>query len=487
MQQFEVCNHPATELGEVPITELHAALGKTPVLLRRSFSSIMMLACIFTAAASIYSAANAQSTFLSPQTPISLFAELGETPQSATIADVNADGGPDILIANSGSDDVTVLLADGEGSFEPALGSPFPTGEGPGSLATADFNGDGSLDLVSANFVSDDVSILFGDGAGSFSASESNAVAAGDGPDSVFVNDINGDGEADLVIANLLSENVTVLLGDGMGGFAEAGGSPVAISGRATQAVAAQVNEDAAMDLVVANRSSNSVSIWLGDGSGGFVPASGSPFAVGNDPRDLTVIDLNNDGALDVATVNSDGISVLLGDETGEFSEAAGSPFTVVPGGFGGTRSIDSGDFNADGNVDLAVVSTFVDEIAIFLGDGTGSLSPAMGSPFSVFNLPQSLSVGDLDSDGLLDVLVVHGTNRLSILEGDGNGQLSESSGSPVVFGVNPVGAQTGDFDSDGEIDLAILRSSQDEVLVLDGSGSAQSQPAYSLSGVKRR
>ena len=433
---------------------------------------VKILACFFILL--IASGVSAEGGLLSSQPPISLFDELGDFAQSATIADVNNDGESDILVANFGSDNVSVLLSDGAGGFTPTEVSPHQTGEGPGSIVTADFNGDGNLDLATANSGSNDISILLGDGAGAFLESDFSPVMAGNRPDSVISTDVDGDGASDLVVANGSSDDVSVLLGDGSGAFAEAGGSPIAIGGGASQALAADVNGDKNIDLVVANRDDDNVSILLGDGSGGFVAAASSPIAVGNSPEDLSLVDLNNDGELDVATANanSDDISVLLGDGSAGFSESPGSPFPVAADA-GSTRSIDFGDFDEDGNIDLIASSSRDGQVSILQGDGTGGFAAAAESPYTVFTSPQSLNVGNLDSDGLVDVLVVHNT-RLSILSGNGDGGLSESPRSPILFGSNPREAEIADFDEDGKNDLAILRSSQNEALVLKGTGSGQ-------------
>jgi hypothetical protein len=437
----------------------------------------------------IASVVGAQGVSLSLQTPISLFDELGDSPTSAAIADVNNDGEPDILVANSGSANVTVLLSDGGGGFIPAEGSPPQTGLSPGSIATADFNGDGNLDLATANLGSDNVSIFLGDGSGAFSESDFSPVEAGTGPDSITSSDVDGDGVADLIVANSRSDDVSVLLGNESGAFAEAAGSPIAIGGWASQALAADLDGDTNIDLVVANRDDDNVSVLLGDGSGDFAAAPGSPIAIGSGnpfdrkrPSDLALVDLNNDGEIDVATANanSDDISVLLGDGSGGFSEAPDSPFPVAADG-GSTRSIDFGDFNNDGNIDLGASATRDGQFSILLGDGVGGFAATAESPYIISGFLQSLNVSDLDSDGLVDVLGVDSAfSRLSILYGNGDGSVSERADSPILFGINPADGEIADFDEDGETDLAVLRSAANDVLVLTGTGSGQ----FSNSGI---
>src|SRR5262249_5568325 len=144
-------------------------------------------------------------------------------------------------------------------------------------------NGDANLDLAVANLNSDNVSILLGNGSGGFSAAPGSPVATGSaGASSVAIGYLNGDASPDLAVANLNHNDVSVLLGNGSGGFSAAAGSPVATGGTASSSIAVgNLNGDAKPDLAVANNGSNDVSVLLGNGSGGFSPAAGSPVATG--------------------------------------------------------------------------------------------------------------------------------------------------------------------------------------------------------------
>jgi len=149
----------------------------------------------------------------------------GNQPASVAMGDFNGDGKPDLAIAN-GDGTVTVLLGNGAGGFAAAAGSPFAAGSGPSSVAVGDFNGDGKPDLAIADYNGDNVTVLLGDGTGRFTAAPSSPFPAGSQPNSVAVGDFNGDGKLDLAIANYNSNNVTVLLGDGAGGFTAARAVP---------------------------------------------------------------------------------------------------------------------------------------------------------------------------------------------------------------------------------------------------------------------
>src|SRR5206468_1762617 len=137
----------------------------------------------------------------------------------------NGDGKPDIVTVNFSSASVSVLLGNGSGGFSAAAGS--PVGNFPRPVVVADVNGDGKPDLVIANHNSNNVSVLLGNGSGGFSPAAASPVAAGINPSSVAVADVNGDGKPDLVTANFGSNNVSVLLGNGSGGFSPAAASPV--------------------------------------------------------------------------------------------------------------------------------------------------------------------------------------------------------------------------------------------------------------------
>ena len=140
---------------------------------------------------------------------------VGAGPNSLAVGDFNGDGTPDLAIANTGTNNVTVLLGNGAGGFTAAPGSPIPVGADPFSVAVGDFNRDGNPDLAIANANDYNVTVLLGNGAGGFTAAPGSPFPVGTVPDSVAVGDFNGDGAPDLAIANVGDDTVTVLLGDG--------------------------------------------------------------------------------------------------------------------------------------------------------------------------------------------------------------------------------------------------------------------------------
>jgi hypothetical protein len=336
---------------------------------------------------------------------------VGDEPRSVAIADFNGDGNLDLAVANSypspSGQSVSILLGDGTGSFGAATN--FAVGDDPHSVAIGDFNLDGKLDLVTAN-VGSTVSILLGDGTGSFGAATKFVV--GSFARSVVIGDFNGDGKPDLAVANGGSDNVSILLGVGDGSFGAAANFAAGI-GPSSVAIG-DFNGDGKQDLAVANSTSDNVSIVLGVGDGSFGAATN--FAVGICPLSVAIADFNRDGNLDLATANwlGDTVSILLGDGTGSFGAA--TDFTAE----NGPISLAISDLDGDGNLDLAVAGQGTtpipgNTVTIWLGDGTGSFGAATFS--FVGRIPQSVAIGDFNGDGKPDLAVANGgSDNVSIL-----------------------------------------------------------------------
>ena len=220
---------------------------------------------------------------------------VGDGPASLAIADVNHDGHPDILVANTKSQTLSVLLGDGHGHFHPAPGAACATGPGPNDIATGDFNGDGNLDLAIANTGTPNLTILLGDGKGGFAPAPHSPFATRSNPHvhGVAVGDFNDDGKLDVVTDDWGNNQFLLLLGDGAGNLASPG-VPFPTGKRPYQRLrSADFNRDGRPDVVTTNLDENTVSILLGDGHGGFANAAGSPFPAGAAPWAVAVADMN--------------------------------------------------------------------------------------------------------------------------------------------------------------------------------------------------
>jgi len=290
----------------------------------------------------------------------------GIFPSPVTVGDFNRDGKLDLAVGNTSPNSVSVLLGNGDGTFQAAVN--YGTGSGPMTVAVGDFNGDGKLDLVTANSSSNNVSVLLGNGDGTFQA----AVNYGSVPEpfAIATGDFNHDGKLDLAVTSDIGGSVSVLLGKGDGTFQAPVNYSVGLT--ATSLAAGDFNGDGRLDLAVATDSSNNVSVLLGNGDGTFQPAVN--YGVGVSPRALALGDFNGDGKIDLVTANtySNNVSVLFGNGDGTFQASVDYP----SGSFPQPQSLAVGDFNGDGRLDLAVPSAQgTDQIWILLQAPTVALS----------------------------------------------------------------------------------------------------------------
>jgi hypothetical protein len=359
-------------------------------------------------------------------------------------------------------------------NFDPATN--LPVGTNPRSVTVGDLNGDKKPDLVAANFNSDNISVLLGNGTGGFGAATNFTVA--DGPLSVAVGDLNGDGKADLVVANLDSQNISVLLGNGTGGFGAA--TNFTFGSRPSSVAVGDFDGDTKLDVAVA-LDSNNVSILLGDGTGGLGTATN--FAVGTNPLSVVTGDLNSDGKLDLVTANngSNNVSVLLGNGTGGFGTATNFAVGANP------YAVALGDFTGTGKLDLVTANNGSNDVSVLLGNGTGNFGTATN--FTIGNSPYSVVVGDFNSDSKLDIAAANQTNNnVSVLLGNGTGGFATPSNFAV--GSSPFSVAAGDFNSDKKQDLATANFFGSNISVLlntTGINNAPTGLALSATNVNNK
>ncbi|MGZ4733148.1 MAG: FG-GAP-like repeat-containing protein, partial [Terriglobales bacterium] len=277
-------------------------------------------------------------------------ATVGSRPQNTVLGDFNNDGRLDLAATNVSANTISVLLGNGDGTFQ--LQTAYATGASPIAIASGDFNRDGNLDLVAGNAGAATISVYLGNGDGTFLPQQ--VYAVGNGPQSIAVADFNGDGFLDLAVLDRNDRNVTILLGQGDGTFQvelNVCEDPLTFPiGESGQVVAtADFNGDGAADLAVTDAQTSRVDVLLGMGDGTF--QGQVTYVVGFNPIGLAIADFNEDGVPDLAVANAESntVSVLLGVGDGTFQPH------VIHGTGSAPEGVSVGDFNGDGNMDLVV------------------------------------------------------------------------------------------------------------------------------------
>ncbi len=382
-------------------------------------------------------------------------------PYGIVSSDVNADGKQDLLAVENGTNVISVVLGNGNGTF--SARSSFSTGSTPQALYLADLNGDGVQDVATANWTGT-VSILLGNGNGSY---QSKTSFASGNAQSLYIAALNGDGKQDIVTADTGNNSASILLGNGNGTFAARTSLSV---NQAEFAAGADLNGDGKQDLVIAEGVGSQVKAFLGNGNGTF--AAGVFYTTYTVPRALALQDLNHDGKLDlVSRDTSSGITVFLGNGNGTF--AAHTSFLAANSG----SSVCLSDVNGDGNIDVVAGGSNLAEI--LLGNGDGSFRAREQSETG--GQPRIIAV-DLNGDGKPDLASANGATANITVQLNYSGQGTST--------VQILGASTTSF---ANINLTTASSALSALSTLDDNltrlnaelgnlGSTQSRLLHALA-----
>lgn len=299
-----------------------------------------------------------------------------ESPGEMELGDLNGDGKLDLAFITHDSYGVTILLGDGKGGLRVAPNSPIVMKDGhhphTHGLAVGDLNGDGKVDLAMVNNADNDISVAFGDGRGNFTRAPS-TFPVGPSPYPASLGDVNNDGRQDIVATSSatgpqraqqlpFSRALTLLLNDGHGSF-RASQLPLR-TGQPWFVAIGDINGDRKADLVATHHDQQKLTVLVGDGKGGFNETSSSPFGFGRNVFSIALADMNRDGRPDVIGVSGDGVRVMLGDGRSGFRPAPDSPFLTG----GGTWSFAVGDVNGDGKSDVVTTSSESGKVSVLLG-----------------------------------------------------------------------------------------------------------------------
>jgi hypothetical protein len=401
--------------------------------------------------------------------------DVGSEPTSISRGDFNGDGRTDLIVSCLTGGVVSVLLNDGAGSFTRVDSSSGLFGPGTSLVVTGKFTGDGRLDAVISDPLSGQLYFLKGLGTGSFS-SPAPILGTGNGVGAeiytLIAADINKDGKTDLGVGSIApSDEFSVLFGIGDGTFRAPVSSPVF----STESVAlVDINGDGFLDLVTPEQGLSSIAVVLGNGKGQFglpetINLSGTVYG----PDATVMADFNGDGKLDLAIAETNfprgRVAVALGNGAGKFGAALISP--LLSQAINNDDKMFSGDFNGDGKPDLIIMDDYSTGFQVLLGNGDGRFQTPV---VTKLNIPLNFAIGDFNGDGKTDVVVstsVNAQTLISIYLSNGDGtftlgkQYTEQYGAPIIADVN----------NDGKTDLVFVGN---PVFVMLGNGDGTFQKA---------
>lgn len=338
---------------------------------------------------------------------------VGESPTATALAPVAVSGASYLFTTNAGTHDVAATQALGGGLFDaPAL---YRAGWGTSAIALGDLNGDGRLDLATADVSNNQakvwLQVQLGQPAGTFQTPATLSLPDDSAPVSMAAASLDGDTNTDLAIALEGTAQVAVLWGDGTGAFPAS--SFLSTGPDPQQVIAADLNGDGKIDLATADMGANQVTLLLNQGSRAFTRAT---LAVGAGPRSVAAVKLGASNCLDLVTANATAgtLTILPCDAAhpGQFL----APTTVTA--CAGARSLAVADFDPVSTPDVAVACD--EGIAVYRGPGDGTL--VGGAMFDAGGAPRSISAADVDGDGWVDLLAsVPFTGGVSVLHGASN------------------------------------------------------------------
>jgi hypothetical protein len=457
---------------------------------------------------------NGDGTF-TPDAPIST----GVGSMAIALWDANKDGVIDYAaVANPGGNNVSVLHNDGTGGF--TLMKTYDVGEQPVAIAAEDLNGDGQRDLIIVDRTSDDIAILDGKAGGAFEAARflpSGSMMSA--PNSLVVTEVNDDKKLDIVVANNFSFDVSVLLGDGKGSFAAprafiADQEPLAI-------VADDFNHDQMSDIATVNHDDvfSTAAVLLNRGGGTFQAVEN--VITPQYPTTVTVGDVDNDGLPDlIAGDTNKELLVYRADPRGGFAP----PVTLASNG--DVVAVGSGDFNADGHLDLVAANRATNDLSVFLAQIGGGFATVANDPLGA--APSAVVVGDWNADGRSDLAVTFPVRQCSVTT---TAACSSAAGCPaghcsvtatrtchinsecpsretcqgaescvgavgillaevdgsfgplttLAVGAAPVAVDFGDFNKDGKLDLVVANMASNDLSILTGRGDGTFGAATSV------
>ncbi|CAF3575076.1 unnamed protein product [Adineta steineri] len=390
-------------------------------------------------------------------------------PRGLALGDFNHDGQLDIVIANYNLNNVGVLLGNINGTFP--LQTVFSTGtlSFPTSVIVDDLNNDDELDIIVANSATENVGILYGYGNGSFANLNTYSTRVGSIPQAVATGDFNNDKKLDIVVIDSGTDRIVTLVKCDTGSFRKQVTFSTGTDSAPESVAVADLNSDGWLDFVSGNQGNSSVGVFLGLGNGTFSSQTIYSTGINSAPYAIIIVDLNNDSYLDIVTANYWGgnVSIFLGYGAGTFTNQT----TFNTGQLSGPSAVISADFNNDSRLDIAVALQLSGQIGVLLGHGNGNFSDTVTYSIGNNSFPVSIATNDFNNDNRLDIVVAnYGFSSISIFYGNGDGTFSNPTSYTTGNGSLPRDLVVSDLNNDTVLDIAVANSGTGNIGVFFGN-----------------
>ena len=406
-------------------------------------------------------------------------------PHDIAIGDVDNDGTVDLIVANYGTDNVGIHFGYGNGSFAPQMTLWTGPSSGPYSIALADLNEDHHLDIVVANIGTGSVTLFLNYENGAFV--EKLTVSTNiSGPVQLVIGDLNGDMHKDLAIVSAWNNIVCVVLGYSNGTFGEQLSYSTDLNSEPWSLALADVNHDNRTDVVVANHGTNNVGVLLGYNPGLFQNQTTYSTGEKSYPWSAVLDDVNNDQILDIINVHtgSGHMGIFIGYGDGTFADEV----VYSTGSDSEPYALTTGDFNGDSRLDIVVANTGTGNIGIFLGYGNGTFQRQKTCSTGRASGPKSVDVGDFNRDSHLDIVVANeGTENVGLFLGYGNGSFAKQRTFSTGNSSRPMSIVVADFNSDQRLDIAVANYDTCAIGIFLGYGTGKFTEQRTYSSIPHR
>ena len=384
------------------------------------------------------------------------------------VDDLNKDAIPDIVVANYLAGNICILFGHGNGSFGRVL--KLSTGEDsrPLSVALGDINRDSNIDIVVADYYSSSIFLFFGNGNGSFSSPKISSADSNSDLQAVILSDINNDTVLDILLCdyNVLNSSIGILYGFGDGNFTLPKIYPTGLNSWPYMIATGDFNDDGRVDLAINYLNQDRIGVFIQAGNEPFGSSSLLSTDDQSQPESIVLGNFNNDHRLDIAVANTanGNIGIFIGHGNGEFADQV----TYFIGDNSLPSAIAVSHFNNDDHLDIAVVSTASDAVVILFGDGNGRFGKMTTYSTGIRSMPVAIVARDLNKDEHSDVVVANrGSNEVLIFLGTNNGLFEEARRYSIGYDTRPQSVAVGDINGDDMLDIVVANYGSGHIEVL--------------------